>query len=340
MDIADSAQILSLAALLGSFSTWVMRQLARRLNIVNHPNPIVPQHRVPVAYLGGVGVALGAAGALIVQELVSSGMEEVILALPQSVSAILIGSILFLILGVVDDLREFRPLVKFSLQVAITISVVLMGLVLQLTGVILIDGIATGLWILTLVNAMNVTDVCDGLVGGLGTISFLALAFVNPNSSEAWLVLAGACLGFLVWNAPPASIFLGDAGSHMLGFLIAAGTVHLVKEQTLMQGGGSALLIAGMPLFELIFITAMRVRKGLPWWRGSPDHFSLRLQASGFSKWQTNLIAWSLGGIMAGTAVVLLHLTGHMQITVLITTFIGLSILWRILNKWEVEKPR
>lgn len=340
MGIADSLLTLCLGVLLGSVATWVMRQLARRLNIVNHPNPIVPQHQVPVAYLGGVGVAIGAAGALIVQELVSGEIGEVILTIPKSVSAVLIGSILFLTLGVVDDLRAFRPLVKFFLQLAITIGIVLMGLVLPLTGMFLIDGMATVLWVHTLVNAMNFTDVCDGLVGGLSTVTFLTLAFLNPSSSKVWLVLAGACLGFLVWNVPPASIFLGDAGSHLLGFLLAVGSIELVQKHTLWPGGGLALFIAGVPLFEFVFITAMRIRKGLPWWRGSSDHFSLRLQAGGFSKWQTNLISWSLGGIMAGAALSLPHLTGPIQVTVFVTIFIGFSILWRILCKWEVQKPR
>ncbi|MCI5157391.1 MAG: undecaprenyl/decaprenyl-phosphate alpha-N-acetylglucosaminyl 1-phosphate transferase [Candidatus Electrothrix sp. AUS1_2] len=268
-----------LAMLSGFVATWVMRNVARRLNIVNHPNPIVPQHQVAVAYLGGVGIALGAAGTILIQQLVSAAPQ---LVFPQAAS-VLTGAVFFLILGVADDLRAFKPSTKFLLQCVVAIGTVLTGLTLPLTGVSIIDWAITAVWMLTLVNAVNFTDVCDGLVGGLSAIAFFSLAVLNPSSYTVWLALSGACLGFLVWNSPPASIFLGDAGTHFAGFLLAVGTIQLIQNHMLWPGRGSALLVASVPLFELIFITAVRIRKGLPWWRGSPDHFSLRLQAAGFS---------------------------------------------------------
>lgn len=333
MDITSAIQTMLLAMLSGFVAAWAMRHLARRLNIVNHPNPIVPQHQVAIAYLGGVGVALGTAGAIVIQRLLST---ETQLAFPQS-TPVLTGAILFLILGVADDLRAFKPLTKFFLQGVISIGTVCTGLILPLTGVSIIDGAITVLWILTLVNAANFTDVCDGLVGGLSAVSFLALTVLSPNSSSVWLALSGACLGFLVWNSPPASIFLGDAGSHLVGFLLAVGTIQLIQNQMLWPGGASALLLVSVPLFELIFITVMRIRKGLPWWRGSPDHFSLRLQAAGFSKWQTDFIAWGAGGITAGTALCLPYLITFIQLSLLgiISLFAVLS--WRILIKFDVK---
>ncbi|MGR0482549.1 MAG: glycosyltransferase family 4 protein [Candidatus Electronema sp. V4] len=334
MDITSSMQTMLLAILSGFAATWAMRQIARHFNIVNHPNPIVPQHKAAVAYLGGVGVALGAVGAVLIKILVSSGIHLVCL---QSMS-VLTGAIFFLILGVADDLRAFKPLTKFLLQGAVAIGTVLIGLLLPLTGVSIIDGAITVLWVLTLVNAVNFTDVCDGLVGGLSTVAFFSLAVLDPNSSDAWLAIAGAICGFLVWNAPPASIFLGDAGSHLLGFLLAVGTIEIVKNHTLWPGGCSAMLIVGIPLFELFFITVMRIRKGLPWWRGSPDHFSLRLQAKGLSKWRTNLIAWSIGGIMTVSALSMSYMKMPMQLAVVSIIFIMLAICWMILSKLEVKK--
>lgn len=334
MDITSATQTMLLAMLSGFVATWAMRNLAQRLNIVNQPNPIVPQHQVAVAYLGGVGVALGAAGAVLIQRSVS---PETQLAFPQSMS-VLTGAIFFLSLGVADDLKSFKPLTKFLLQGAVAIGTVLTGLIMPLTGVAILDGVITVLWMLTLVNATNFTDVCDGLVGGLSTVAFFALAVLNPSSSTVWLSLSGACLGFLVWNSPPASIFLGDAGSHLVGFLLAVGTIQVIQNHMLWPGGGSALLIVSIPLFELIFITAIRIRKGLPWWRGSPDHFSLRLQAAGLSKWQTNFITWGAGGLTAGIALWLPYLITFIQLSLLgiISLFTVLS--WRMLIKLEVKK--
>ncbi len=95
------------------------------------------------------------------------------------------------------------------------------------TGVVLLDNLASVIWLVTLINAFNFTDVCDGLVGGLGCLAFLFLTYLT-NGPTSWLplALAGSCLGFLFLNFPPATIFLGDGGSHpyrLYGGLIEPG---------------------------------------------------------------------------------------------------------------------
>ena len=290
----------------GLVGTWMVRALARKLSIVNQPNPIVPQHTKPTPYLGGVGLALGFYGTFC---LGAAAWWEIPYAFASFdvLGALFLGLPAILALGVLDDVVALRPSRKFLGQVLVAVALVVLGLQMRITGLGWVDGGLTTLWLVTMINAVNLTDVCDGLVAGLAVVWGVAMWFLLPQFGLVFGALTGASLGFLFFNAPPASIFLGDAGSHFLGLLMGLGGVWLVNDHGLWPGGASALLVAGVPLFELIFLVGVRLSKKIPWWRGSPDHFSLRLQAAGFSRWHTDLLAWSAGIVLAGAAVALLR---------------------------------
>jgi UDP-GlcNAc:undecaprenyl-phosphate GlcNAc-1-phosphate transferase len=143
-----------------------------------------------------------------------------------------------------------------------------------------------------MVNATNFTDVCDGLVASLGVVTLLAMALIlRPPGAVTYVAASGACAGFFLRNRPPAIIFLGDAGSHLIGFLLAAAWLDGTASVDHSGAFASGALVCGVFLFELVFITAVRIWKRLPWWRGSPDHFSLRLQAAGWSRWRVDTVA-------------------------------------------------
>ena len=281
----------------GAAATWLARRFAWRFGIVNHPNGIVPQHTRPIAYLGGVGIAGGTAAAL----LLAVGFDWAAGSLPLRLDLI-VGGALFLALGLADDLRPFQPLRKFMLQTVAAAIVVYLRAGLDGNDVDLLAAFLSVFWIVTLVNAVNLTDVCDGLVAGLAGIQFVALATLALADAPWGLAIAGSCVGFLFFNAPAASIFLGDAGSHLLGFWLAALTLDLVDSGGSIVQVVQALLVGGVPLLELVSVTAIRVRKGLPWWKASPDHFALRLQAAGLSRWATDALAWTAMLLLAGLA--------------------------------------
>jgi UDP-GlcNAc:undecaprenyl-phosphate GlcNAc-1-phosphate transferase len=279
----------------GVVGTALVRALALRVGFVNHPNPLIPQHTRPVAYLGGAGIAIGIGAGLAAGAGAGGGLPGWALLAPAA---------LFLALGVADDLMALAPASKFGLQALIAAFAVASGVRAPITGTGPLDAAISWLWLVTLVNAFNLTDVCDGLLASLAMVVFAALALLDRAHTGAALAIAAACLGFLFFNRPPARIFLGDAGSHLLGFLAAALSLQAVAGSsrpvpTLV----AALLIAGVPLFELVFLVVVRSRRGVPWWKGSPDHFSLRLQAAGFTRGRTDLIAcgvagaWAAGGL-------------------------------------------
>ncbi|MFL5495541.1 MAG: MraY family glycosyltransferase [Gemmatimonadales bacterium] len=316
----------------GALATWSARFLARRLGIVSHPNPIVPQHTGTIAYLGGMAVAAGAVGALALGGAPSRALIGGRLDL-------IVGASLFLALGVVDDLRPLRPLSKFLAQACFAAVAVRLRLDPGADALHLLWYALSVGWILTVVNAVNLTDVCDGLVAGLAIIQLAVLSFLVPADGPWALAMAAACMGFLLFNAPPATIFLGDAGSHLLGFCLAILTLDLVGNDHRFPSVAQAILVAGVPLFELIFLVAVRARKGLPWWRGSPDHFSLRLQAAGYTRWEADFLAWAVMLLLA--AVALGVGDGGRWMIVAVGGAVGtLGIwCWRYLGRHEVPGP-
>lgn len=324
----DEYALIVPATVLGLLGKWLARALALRLNIVNQPNPIVPQHTRPVSYLGGLGIGIGIVATSVLAWLMAQmGWAPWGWAGAWPV-AIAVGAAAYLALGIYDDLKVLSPRAKFTLQALVAAVAVCLGLYAPITGVGWLDAALTWFWILLLVNAFNLTDVCDGLVGGLTCLTMFFLAHLAGEWQPHALVTAGASLGFLAFNRPPATIFLGDGGSHPLGFLAAVLTLQLFSQtpdRPLLAASQGALLVA-VPLFELFFVSSVRVHKGLPWWRGSPDHFALRLQAAGLSRWQTILIAWLAAAALGGAALGVQVATGTGWAAIAAAVTVGILI--------------
>jgi UDP-GlcNAc:undecaprenyl-phosphate GlcNAc-1-phosphate transferase len=282
------------AACAGWFGTATSRAVAHRIGFVSRPNPIVPQHTSVVADLGGVGVATGVLAAVLLHGVVSVGSAPIVA--PRSGQ--LVGAALFLALGIVDDARPFSPRAKSVTQLLAAALFVLADGGLRVSGIRPLDHVLTALVVVTVVNAVNLTDVCDGHVGGITAVSALTFSALMGPRHLLPIALAGACVGFLVLNAPPARIFLGDAGSHLAGFLLAALIVDHVNASPTVSAAVGSILAVGVFLFELVFLVWVRARKGIPWWCGSRDHFALRLQAMGLSRWATDLRAWAAAAVL------------------------------------------
>jgi UDP-GlcNAc:undecaprenyl-phosphate GlcNAc-1-phosphate transferase len=292
--------VVAICAAMGVLSTWLCREFAFKYGIVSNPNPIVPQHTRPVAYLGGAGIGLSFG--LSFYLFYTLGWPMPWLSNSPFPWPFLLSTLAFLILGLIDDLIILRPGTKLFFQVIVAAHSVLYGLVYPFTHIPLIDCVLSGLWIVILVNAFNVTDVCDGLVPGLSIISLFVVAQLNEREGFLAMAMAGCCVGFLAFNFPPASIFLGDAGSHLLGFTVAALTLGMTpKTSEWSLRPVQMLLIVMIPLLEVALLVYTRRRKGIAWWRGSPDHMALRLQSANLSKVQTDILIWA-GACLLGTA--------------------------------------
>lgn len=328
------ALVVLLAAGAGAACTWAARGLALRWGIVNQPNPLVLQHTRSVAYLGGFGLAGGIALAGAAAAALRPGLALVTEGAPAR--AIVIGAVLFLALGLADDLRAFSAAPKLVLQFAAATGTAAAGLVGARTGFAVADIAIAAFWMVLLVNAVNLTDVCDGLVSSITMAVFAVLALAVPDLGAGPMLVAGAALGVLAFNRPPATIFLGDAGSHLVGFLLAAATLAGARGQPAWPALPWALLAGGVFLFETTFITAQRLRKGLPWWRGSRDHFALRLQAHGVGRGRVDAGAALAGAVLAGCGAALWRMDVVPGAVLLAVAAAGLALAWRALARLDV----
>lgn len=216
-----------------------------------------------------------------------------------------------LMLGLLDDRFELRPLVKFAGQFLIAFLVAAAGLRITLfIPSLFVSYAITILWILTITNALNFLDNMNGLCGGLGAIGAWVLAWsaaVQGHYLVALLAFAscGALLGFLPYNFPKATVFLGDSGSHLVGFWLSVLSIlpHFYsRENPNTWAVFSPLLILGVPLYDLAWVVILRWRMGKPFYVGDTNHLSHRLVRRGYSGSTAVLIIWLMAAVLGTVA--------------------------------------
>jgi UDP-GlcNAc:undecaprenyl-phosphate GlcNAc-1-phosphate transferase len=296
-----------LAAVLALTLTPLARRLAWALDFLDRPTTPLKTQRQPVAYLGGVAVALAFGLSVLwvkFTRMPETGFAPWPLGLERGrgIYAIGLGGLIALVLGLLDDKHALSPAVKFLGQLIGALLLLAFDIRLRFVEDPYLGGALTVLWVLTVTNALNFVDIMDGLAASLGfaaSLAFCAFALNGGrhNDALAAAALAGACLGFLQQNWRPAKIYLGDAGSHFLGFTLAAISLNLRYSHQNELAVFSPLVILALPLFDLALMIIIRTRKGIPPWKGSPDHVPLRLRQLGFSV--PGVVAF-LGGLTLG----------------------------------------
>ncbi|HEU5310103.1 MAG TPA: MraY family glycosyltransferase, partial [Candidatus Eisenbacteria bacterium] len=216
--------------------------LARRSGYLDHPDPR-KKHAAPTPLLGGVAIA----AAVVLAYLLARAVLRV--DVPGIAAGVVLGAALSLFLGLIDDRHPMRPLGKMAGQIAAALCLVLWGPEVSWLRDTPLAMAAAVVVVVALLNAVNFLDAMDGIVGvtfPIITLGFLLLALVHgaPVDTALGWALIGSCAGFLVYNAPPAKIFLGDAGSHLLGFVLAALALQsLALEPSVPHLAATALLL-------------------------------------------------------------------------------------------------
>ncbi|MFO1501452.1 MAG: MraY family glycosyltransferase [Verrucomicrobiota bacterium] len=218
-------------------------------------------------------------------------------------AAILIGAVGMVGLGFVDDKYELKPGAKLVGQLVVASLVAVSGVRITLFVPNAVFSYAvTVLWILTLTNACNFLDNMNGLCAGVGAIAagyfFLSAAAQGQYLVALLAVLTcGALAGFLPFNFPKATVFLGDAGSHLVGYLMAVLAIlphFYTKRHPNTWAVLSPLLILAVPLFDLAWVVVLRWRAGRKIYMGDTNHLSHRLVRRGWTRTQAVLIIWLL----------------------------------------------
>jgi UDP-GlcNAc:undecaprenyl-phosphate GlcNAc-1-phosphate transferase len=239
-------------------------------------------------------------------------------------AAILAGACLIAIVGAIDDARELPPALKLLGQIAAAVIAVEGGAVVTDVTVPFLGplqfpnagGVLTVIWLVGLMNVVNFSDGVDGLAAGVCTIDGIAFAVIaydlNVNGAAVLAALtAGAALGFLFHNFHPASVFMGDSGANLLGYLLGVVAVTGSLKTNVVVALVVPLVILAIPFLDTGFVIAKRLKYRRAPWSADSDHFHHRMARLGFSQRRTvaYLYAWTL--LLAGLAVALRLLPYH-----------------------------
>lgn len=318
------------ATLLSAWLTGFCRRLAPRLGLLDRPKGEAHkthQQATPVA--GGIGMCLawlltlagGIFACIKARAWLPPDFDFVVPGLQNVWKNLLLiagGASLITIFGVVDDRQSMRPGKKFLLQFLVAAVTATWGprLTLGISSQA-ICWLITVLWIMTVVNALNFFDNMDGLAGGAAMIAalfLLLIASIREQHFVATLAAAtgGSALGFLFHNRPPAKIFMGDGGSHFLGYCLAMlcimTTFYVPGESQTVTPVLIPLLVLGIPLFDAVMVVLIRLKKRQPFYVGDNQHISHRFSKLGISRNYAVLLVCLLCFISGAGAVTLLWL--------------------------------
>jgi len=253
-----------------------LRGLARATDFVDAPAQR-KSHDTSIPYLGGVGLIAGLLVGLAFAPSLSPPIKVIALGGP------VIG-----MLGLLDDHRTLNPYLRFAVEMGVAVLALASGLRIHATDVALIDGFLTLIWIVGITNAVNFLDNMDGLSAGVaaaGGLGILTLAILGEQVAAAVVAagLVGACLGFLVYNRRPASIFMGDTGSLFLGFVLAVMAIEVSPTLALPASFAVPVILLALPVLDTSTVMLARMRRGRSVLLGGRDHLSHRLAKLGLS---------------------------------------------------------
>lgn len=313
MDYKDLLLVFSFVVsfLVAFAATPLARILAFKIGAVDIPKDERRIHKHPIPRLGGLAIFYG----FIVSVLS-------FIQLDTSIRGIILGSLIIVILGVADDVKQLGPRIKLVVQIVAALVVVFHGVRIdfltnpnifsnnELISLGMWSIPITVIWIVGVTNAVNLVDGLDGLATGICSIASISLLFISLLVGEHTIglltaAIAGSCLGFLPYNFNPAKIFMGDTGSTFLGFVLASVSVEGLFKGYAVISFAVPLLILGLPIFDTGYAILRRLFNGKPIMQADRGHLHHRLIDAGFSQKQTVVILYIVSGILGISAVVL-----------------------------------
>ena len=356
-------------------ATWLLRLYGPRVGLVDKPGGR-KIHATPMPTAGGLAIWLGvvlpfAIGQIVLWFVVLELMPWRGFELPDWLPGIVAehfgglldqsprlwmllgGGTVLMILGLVDDRRGLNWKTRIAVQTLVAVVMVRLGWRLSLfVDMPAVTGVLSVLWIVGLVNSFNMLDNMDGLSAGVAAIAAAMLAAVmlmapDPETSGPQLfvggfllVLVGSLLGFLFHNRPPAKIFMGDAGSYLVGYFIAMATLSatFAGDNLPRYAILAPLCVLAVPLYDTATVVFIRLRGGRSPFEGDRSHFSHRLVELGMSKTQAVLTIY-LTTATCGLGALLLHQVNFVGASIVLLLIACVLLLVAILESTGLKKP-
>ena len=303
-----------MAALIVSFlTTPVVKSFAYKVGAIDVPKDARRMHHVPIPRLGGLAIFIG----FIVSILLFVDVRR-----DAQMQSILLGAVVIVVLGVVDDIMALPAMFKFVVQIAAALIPALNGVVIQAFSNpnIFSDNLYwvlgklsspfTVLWIVAITNSVNLIDGLDGLANGVSAISATTMLVIAILVSEGQVAvvmaaLVGACVGFMPYNMNPAKMFMGDTGATFLGYILATMSIQGLFKYYAVISFVVPFLILGLPIFDTAFAFIRRIAHGQSPMHADRSHIHHRLIDMGLSQKQAVATLYVISAILGLSAVVL-----------------------------------
>ncbi|MCM0649788.1 undecaprenyl/decaprenyl-phosphate alpha-N-acetylglucosaminyl 1-phosphate transferase [Clostridium swellfunianum] len=311
----NNYMLVLISMILSAAATPLVKKLAVKIKAIDVPRDERRIHKKPIPRLGGLAIYIS----FIITIFLKEGMVK------NSELGIIIGATIIVIGGILDDIKELKPKTKLIFQIAAAIILIINGVKIDILtnpfgGV---DGMVdiswfgiplTLLWVVGITNAINLIDGLDGLAAGvalISTITIFVVAVLNSRIEAALLtaILSGAILGFLPYNFNPASIFMGDTGAQLLGFLLASISIEGAIKSAAAFAISVPILAIGLPIYDTLFAMIRRKVNGKPISQGDRGHLHHRLLDLGLTQRQAVIVMYFISAILGGIAIIAMQIS-------------------------------
>lgn len=288
--------------------TPLMRKIALRFKVFDHPNTTVKTHDEPVPYLGGLSVWLSMMVVMVLLRLLTKFPTGTL----HTLRGFVFGSIPIVILGIIDDLhiKGISFIYKFLIQFIAAGILIYYDIRIFFIPQKWLSITISMLWIVGITNSVNLIDIMDGLSSAVAAIAALGFFVISLPTENIYvnflsLILIGGCLGFVPYNVSNKfKIFLGDTGSLFIGFTLSALALGTSFTTVNRISVFAPIMVLSIPIYETILLVYHRLKKGKSPFKGSKDHFALRMEKLGFSRKAILLLTIAAAFILTFIAII------------------------------------
>jgi len=308
-------------AIITAFISFIITPLVKKfaivVNAIDIPKDDRRIHKRPVPVMGGLAIYIS----FVIGTILYNGI------LTTSQLGIIIGATIIVVGGMIDDIKELSPKYKLLIQVMGAVCLLVSGVRITILtnpfrefypylNIGWVNIPVTIIWIVGVTNAFNLIDGLDGLAAGIAFISSVTLmivSIINGRLEAAFLtaVLSGAILGFLPYNFNPASIFMGDTGSQLLGFLLAAISIEGAIKSATAFVIAVPILAFGLPIYDTLFAMIRRKANGKSIMQADKGHLHHRLLDMGLSQKQAVIIMYFFSAVLGGIAIIAMQISNQ-----------------------------
>ncbi len=324
--ITDVFLALLVALGISFVTTPAVKLFAQKVGAIDIPNEERRVHDHPIPRLGGLAIFIAFLLSVVL-----------FVDINRQVQGILLGAVIVVIVGVIDDIMPLRAIIKFGVQILAALIAVYHGVVIEIFSnpnvfsadeYLVLGALAipvTVFWIVAVTNSVNLIDGLDGLAVGVSAIAsitmlVIAIVFAQHNVAVLLAALTGACIGFMPYNLNPAKIFMGDTGALFLGFVLATVSIIGLFKFYAIISFVVPFLALGLPIFDTAFAFFRRICTGKNPMAPDRGHFHHRLIDMGLSQKQAVAILYSVSAIL-GVAAVVITTSGEIKAIILVVAF-------------------